>query len=64
MRKAKFESIENPAMIDTAMLQSYLSCGRPTAVKIGETANAKITLGKRVLWNVKKIDAYFEQISC
>ena len=63
MRKAKFENIDNPVMIDTAMLQSYLSCGRPTAVKIGETANAKIICGKRVFWNVEKIHKYLNDIS-
>lgn len=63
MRKAKYDSIENPAMIDTPMLQSFLSCGRPTAVKIGETANAKIVMGKRVLWNVEKIKKYLNEIS-
>lgn len=38
MRKAKFDEIliQDTKLIDTAMLQSYLSCGRATAVKIGE----------------------------
>lgn len=63
MRKAQFENTTNPIMIDTGMLQSLLSCGRATAVKIGETANAKIVCGKRVLWNIEKIKQYVNSIS-
>ncbi len=63
MRKAQFKSVDNPVMVDTNMLQSYLSCGRLTAVKLGEEANAQVKLGKRVLWNIEKIKQYVNSIS-
>lgn len=49
--------------VDTKELQEMLSCGRVTAVQIGTNASARIQIGKRVLWNVKKINAYLDSIS-
>lgn len=49
--------------VDTKELQEMLSCGRVTAVQIGTNANAKIQIGRRVLWNVRKINAYLDSIS-
>lgn len=40
-----------------------LSCGRVTAVQIGTNASARIQLGKRVLWNVRRVNAYLDSIS-
>lgn len=42
----------NNLTVDTAGLQSLLSAGYPTAVEIGTAAGAKVTVGRRVLWNV------------
>lgn len=47
----KTASVNNLA-VDTAGLQSLLSAGYPTAVEIGTAAGARITVGRRVLWNV------------
>lgn len=49
--------------VTTEDLQKLLSCGRKSAVDIGEMAEAKIQLGRRVLWNVDKIKAYLDLIS-
>ena len=49
--------------VDTKELQEMLSCGRVTAVQIGNSANARIQIGRRVLWNVRKINAYLDSIS-
>lgn len=49
--------------VDTRELQAMLSCGRVTAVEIGNNANARIQIGRRVLWNVRKINAYLDSIS-
>lgn len=40
-----------------------LSCGRVSAVEIGTAAGAKIMVGRRVLWNVGKIQKYLDSIS-
>lgn len=49
--------------IDTKELQEMLSCGRVTAVQIGNNASARIQIGRRVLWNVRKINSYLDSIS-
>ncbi len=49
--------------VTTDELQSLLGCGRKTAIDMGELAEAKIQLGKRVLWNVEKIKIYLNLIS-
>ena len=41
--------------IDTPELMQMLTCGRVTAVEVGTRAGARIKIGKRVLWNVGKI---------
>lgn len=48
---------------NTKTLAEILDCGRATAVKIGEAAGAKIQIGKRVLWNVKKIQDYLDSLT-
>lgn len=49
--------------VDTADLTIMLCCGRKTAVEIGTKAKARIQVGRRVLWNVEKIQAYLDSIS-
>ena len=58
----KVASVNN-LTVDTAGLQSLLSAGYPTAVEIGTAAGAKITVGRRVLLNVSKIQKYLDEIS-
>jgi len=40
-----------------------LSCGRYSAIQIGEAAEARIQIGKRIFWNVEKIKSYINSIS-
>ncbi len=49
--------------VTTDELQALLGCGRKSAVDIGELAEARIQLGKRVLWNVEKVKIYLNLIS-
>lgn len=61
----KFENGESQEKIavTTEELQAMLSCGRHSAVQIGEAAEARIQIGKRVLWNVQKVREYINLIS-
>lgn len=65
MRKKKTDYAEpmNKLCVDTAELQELLCCGRKTAVEVGTAAGARIRVGRRVMWNVKKIAKYLDQIS-
>ena len=49
--------------ITTKTLTEVLHCGSVTAVKIGTDAEAKVQVGKRVLWNLPKIQKYIDVIS-
>ena len=49
--------------INTNELQAMLSCGRYSAIQIGEAAEARIQIGKRIFWNVEKIKSYINSIS-
>ena len=55
--------ISKKILVNTKELQIMLSCGRFSAVKIGDDAGARIEVGKRVLWNRKRIEKYLGDIT-
>ncbi|MDD6070425.1 MAG: hypothetical protein PUC12_06365 [Clostridiales bacterium] len=59
----KVESTAKKRTVDTAGLQAMLSSGRKTAVEIGTAAGARIQVGRRVLWNVSKVQQYLDRVS-
>ena len=66
MRKTtKNDSIANTdkLAVTTERLQNILDCGRPTAVQIGTLAKARVEIGRRVLWNVSKVQKYLDSIA-
>ena len=46
--------------VNTNGLAQMLGCGRATAVKIGDDAGARIYVGKRVIWNIRKVQEYID----
>lgn len=57
MRATKqFNNVDTQSKItiNTDELQAMLSCGRYSAIQIGEAAEARIQIGKRIFWNVEK----------
>lgn len=66
MRATKqFNNVDTQSKItiNTDELQAMLSCGRYSAIQIGEAAEARIQIGKRIFWNVKKVKEYVDAIS-
>lgn len=64
MRKTTDSSeISHKLAVSAEVLAQMLNCGRATAVKIGSEAGAKIQIGRRVLWNVDKIQRYIDNMS-
>ena len=59
----KSEMVMNQVAVTTENLQNILDCGRPTAVEIGTLAKARVEIGRRVLWNISKIQKYLDSIS-
>lgn len=49
--------------VDIDGLSAMLSCGHVTARRIGEQADAKIIVGRRVLYSVDRIREYIRQIT-
>lgn len=54
---------KSKGLVDSKGLQAMLSCGMSTAVRIGTEAKAKVKIGRRVLWNVDKVQEYINKIS-
>lgn len=49
---------------NTKKLCELLNCGKPTAVRIGVEAGAKIVVGERkILWNLNLIQRYLDDIA-
>ena len=49
--------------LSTPELMQVLSCGRATAVEIGMSAQSRIVIGRRVLWNADKIRKYTHTVA-
>lgn len=49
--------------VDIEKLAAILSCGCATARKIGEQAEARIFIGRRVLYSVNKVQKYLDSIA-
>lgn len=62
-RERSITNLSNCRAVDTKELQGMLACGRTTAIKIGKEAGARIEVGRRVLWNVDKVQRYLDSIS-
>ena len=64
MRKTNVKKCSEPIAVDIEQLMSLLCCGEATARKIGEDAEARIQIGRRVLYSVAKVRKYIELIAC
>lgn len=62
MRTDNIASTDNLA-VNTSMLMKMLNCGKPTAIKIGTEAGAKIVIGRKILWNPRIIRRYLDNIA-
>lgn len=50
-------------LMDTEELRVYTNLGRNNAMKLGDEIGARVQVGKRVLWDRKKLDQYFNQLT-
>ena len=62
MRRTKDRNTNHAIAVDIEELAAMLSCGLDTARRIGE-AEAKIVIGRRVLYSVVKVERYIEGIA-
>ena len=53
---------DSALLLSVEDLQAYLAVGRATAVKIGEESGARRKIGRRVLYDRRKIVAYVDNL--
>lgn len=63
MRNSSMEKKCTKLAVKTSTLMELLDCGRPAAIRIGSAANAKIIIGRKILWNVSAVRKYLDNIS-
>ena len=63
MRKTKTTEPSNKVLVNAETLAKILDCGRPTAMKIGAAAGARVQFGKRVLYKVDIIEKYLDELA-
>lgn len=63
MRQTKERKTKQLLTVDIEGLAAMLSCGQATAKRIAEDAGARITVGRRVLYSVGKVERYLEAIA-
>ena len=63
MRKTKANNSTDAIMVTTEQLMDKMNCGYQTAVTIGAQAEARIYIGRRVWYNVEKIEKYLQKIA-
>jgi len=61
MKKTSTSNDMQPLTYNAESLRQALCCGRNTAERIAHEAGAVIKIGKRVLYDRRKIEAYLEQ---
>lgn len=50
-------------LLDTDQLRAYMGIGRNNAMKIGAEIGARVQVGRRVLWDKRKVDAYIDSLT-
>lgn len=63
MNKKLVREADEKITVDIDSLSAMLSCGHATARKIGEQAETRICIGKRVLYSVDRVKKYIRDIS-
>lgn len=63
MRKRKPQNTGITArLIGIEELRDYTNLGRNAAMKLGAMAGARVNVGKRIMYDRKKVDAYIDTI--
>ena len=63
MRKTKVNNTSDAIMVTTEQLMQKMNCGYQTAVTIGTKAEARIYIGRRIWYNVEKVEKYLREIA-
>lgn len=62
-QKKPLVNLNQKRLVDTNHLMEILDCGKHTAIKIGNLAQARVCFERKLFWNVKLIQQYIDSIS-
>lgn len=62
MRKTKCVDVSKNITVDIETLKGMLGVGRASATMVAEQAGAVVQIGRRKLYNVKKIEDYINNL--
>jgi hypothetical protein len=63
MRKAQYTKPDRPLLVTVPEFQGYVGLGRKTAQRIAEEAGAIVKVGRLTKVNLKKAEAYLDQVN-
>lgn len=63
MKQTSHRNADHMIAADIETLAAMLGCGRDTARKIGRESGAEIRVNRRVLFNIRKVQAYIDSMS-
>lgn len=50
-------------MVDISEFMQYVGLGKNNAMKFGEEIGCKVNIGRRVLYDLRKADQYFDSLT-
>lgn len=62
MRRRNKKNFEGCRLVDVTDFMEYTGLGRNNAMKLGEEIGCKIKIGRRVLYDLRKADQYFDSL--
>ncbi len=63
MQKRTERNFENKRLVDIDGFMAYTSLGRNKAAEMGESIGCRVKVGKRILYDLRKTDQYFDRLT-
>lgn len=63
MKKAQFAKVDRPLLVSMPEFQGYVGLGIKTSRRIAEEAGALVKVGRLTKVNLKKAEAYLNQVN-
>lgn len=61
--KEKNVVVEKQRLVDVPGFMLYTGLGRNNAMKLGEKIGCRVKIGRRVLYDLRKADKYFDSLT-
>ena len=63
MRKREMKYENSQRLVDITGFMQYTGLGRNKALELASNANCRINIGRRVLYDLRKADQYFNKLT-